>query len=512
MRSRRRWTITELMGFPASDPSRRLAAARARIGAALRRRRGRLSDRGRDEGGAVIIIVAVLLTAFMAAGALAIDLSAGRQSETKAQSVADASASAAADFIPVNPSVTNPTGAALLAVTTAATTLATQNGACPTCVTVQYPYKGDYSRVLVTVSGSSPATLGARSGRSAIPVSASAVAAAQTSQTVTETPTSSVSNSVSASVSNSVSSTVTQSTSVTVNPGTNQTPSAIFAQDTRCGDNPLTIASTLSSPYGAANNVNLQGSIYSNGNIGLYYSGSNGNFGDTISYGPTCAIAGSTGGNYNGGQPAVAATTYTYPHDYSHDQITCDQSAPTFSWSGTDLNISGTGTYCATSSITINLTNNLNATGVTFVAPKITIAASNCVLSPDPGAPSQLEIYNKGTVSQTLSINCSSNLNFGGGSVFSPNAPIDITSQNFNNSEFIEGYQVHIALPSGSINVAGDGAASGPNSAPTTTTTLTPVTNPTTVPVTTMITTPVTTPYTLTNTTTVPNGSALAAP
>jgi hypothetical protein len=421
-------------------------------------------------------------------------------------------ATAAADFIPLNPSASNPTGAALLALTTAATTIATQNGACPTCVTVKYPYNGDYTRVLVTVSGSSPATLGAPSGHSSIPVSAIAVAAAHTTQTVNETPTSSVTNSLSTTVTNSVSSTVTHSTTLTVNPGTNQTPSAIFAQDTRCGDNPLTIASTLSSPYGAANNVNLQGSIYSNGNIGLYYSGSNGNFGDTISYGPTCAITGSTGGNYNGGHPAAAATTYPYPHDYSHDQITCDQSAPTFSWSGTDLNISGTGTYCATSSITINLTNNLNATGVTFVAPKITITASNCVLSPDPGAPSQLEIYNKGTVSQTLSINCSSNLNFGGGSVFSPNAPIDITSQNFNNSEFIEGYQVHIALPSGSINVAGDGAASGANSAPTTTTNTVDVTVPTTVPVTSTVTTPVTNSYTLTNTTTVPNGSGLAAP
>jgi trimeric autotransporter adhesin len=496
-----------------SDPSRRFAAPLTRVRVAWGHRRGCRRNRCRDEGGAVIIIVAVLLTGFMAAGALTIDLSAGRQSETKAQSAADASATAAADFIPVNPSASNPTGAALQALTTAATTMATQNGACPTCVTVQYPYKGtDYSRVLVSVSGSSSGTLGGASGRASIPVSASAVAAAHTSQTVNQTPTSSVTNSLSTTVTNSVSSTVTQSTTLTVNPGTNQTPSAIFAHDTTCGDNPLTIASTLSSPYGAANNVNLQGSIYSNGNIGLYYSGSNGNFGDTISYGPRCAITGSTGGNYNGGQPAAAATTYPYPHDYSQDTIPCDQSAPTYSWSGTDLNISGTGTYCATSSITINLSGNLNATGVTFVAPKITIAASNCVLSPDPGAPSQLEFYNKGTVSQTLSINCSSNLNFGGGSVFSPNAPINITSQNFNNSEFIEGYQVHIALPSGSINVAGDGAASGANSAPTPTTNTIDVTVPTTVPVTSTVTTPVTNSYTLTNTTTVPNGSALAAP
>jgi hypothetical protein len=507
MRLRRRRPISSLMGCHASDPSRR-PAARDRIGVARRLRRRGLRDRGRDQGGAVIIIVAVLLTAFMASGALAIDLSAGRQSQTKAQSVADASATAAADFIPVNPSASNPTGSALQALTTAATTLATQNGACATCVTIQYPYKGtDYSRVLVSVRGSSPATLGAPSGRSQIPVSASAVAAAQTSQSVSETPTSSVTNSLSTSVSNSVSSTVTQSTTLTVNPGTNQTPSAIFAKDANCNDTPLTIGGSLTGT-GAANNVNLQGSIYSNGNIGLYYT--NGNFGQTISYGTKCSIKGNTGGNYNGGQPVAAATTYAYPHDYSQDQITCDQSATSFSWSGTDLNLSGNGTYCATSSITVNLSNNLNASGVTFVAPQITITASNCDLSPDPGAPDELEFYNKGSSTQTLSINCSSNLNFGGGAVFSPNAPIDITSQNFNNSEFIEGYQVHLAV--GSINVSGNGPASGPNSTPTTTTNTINVTNSTTVPVTSTITTPVTNSYTLTNTSTVPDGSALAAP
>jgi trimeric autotransporter adhesin len=501
------------MGCHASDPFRRPAAPRDRIGAARPPWRRGLRDRGRDQGGAVIIIVAVLLTAFMASGALAIDLSAGRQSETKAQSIADASAAAAADVIPINPSATNPTGTALQALTTAATTIATQNGACPTCVTVKYPYNGDYTRVLVTVSGSSPATLGAPSGRSQIPVSASAVAAAHTTQTVSETPTSSVSNSLSTSVSNSVSSTVTHSTTLTVNPGTNQTPSAIFAQDTNCNDTPLTIGGSLTGTD-AANNINLQGSIYSNGNIGLYYPGSNGNFGQTISYGPTCAIKGSTSGNYNGGQPVAAATTYPYPHDYRQDSIPCDHSAPTFSWTGTNPTIAA-GIYCATTSITVNLSSggNFTATGVTFVAPKITISAPNCVMSPASDAPLSLEIFdNSSSSSQALSINCPSNIDFGGGSVFSPSAPIDITSQNFDNSEFIEGYQVHIALPSGTINVAGNGPASGPNSAPTTTTNTINVTNTTTVPVTSTITTPVTNTYTVTNTTTVPDGSALAAP
>jgi Putative Flp pilus-assembly TadE/G-like len=495
------------MFFRASNPSRRPAAPRTRIGVARGRLRGRRRNGGRDEGGAVIVIVAVLLTAFMAAGALTIDLSAGRQSETKAQSAADASATAAADFIPVNPSASNPTGAALLALTTAATTMATQNGACATCVTVQYPYKGtDYSRVLVSVSGSSPATLGAPSGRSSIPVSASAVAASHTSQTVNQTPTSSLTTTVTSTVSNFV----TQTTTQTVNPGTNQTPSAIFAHDTTCGDNPLTIAGTLSSPYSAANNINLLGSLYSNGNIGLYYPGSNGNFGQPISYGPGCAITGSTGGNYNGGRPVAASTTYPYPLDYSKDTIPCDFSQPTFSVTGTNATIAP-GIYCATTSITINLGSggNLTATGVTFVAPKITISAPNCVMSPASDAPDSLEVYdNSPSSSPALSINCSSNLSFGGGAIFSPNAPIDITSQNFDDAEFIEGYQVHIALPSGTINTTGDGPASGPNSQPTTTTNTINVSTSATVPVTNTV----TNSYTLTNTTTVPDGSALAAP
>jgi hypothetical protein len=505
MGTRRHWTISRLMSCPASDPSHRPAAPQPRTDVACGRRRGRRRNGGRGEGGAVIVIVAVLLTAFMAAGALAIDLSAGRQSETKAQSQADASATAAADFIPVNPSATNPSVSGLQALTTAATTIAMQNGACATCVTVQYPYKGtDYSRVLVSVRGSSPATLGAPSGRSAIPVSASAVAAARTSQSVSETPTSSVTSSVTSTVRNIVTSTTT----LTVNPGTNQTPSAIFALDPNCADNPLTIASTLSSPYGAANNINVQGSIYSNGNLGLYYTGSNGNFGQTISYGPKCAITGSTGGNYNGGQPVAASTTYPFPHDYSKDSIPCDFNQSTFSWTESNPTIDA-GVYCATTSITINLPSggNLNASGVTFVAPKITISAPSCVLSP---AADGLVIYdNSSSSSPALSINCPNNLDFGGGSVFSPNAPIDITSQNFDHSEFIEGYQVHLAITNGgTINVTGDGSASGPNSAPTTTTNTVPVTTSTTVPVTNTV----TNSFTLTNTTSVPDGSALAAP
>jgi hypothetical protein len=345
--------------------------------------------------------------------------------------------------------------------------------------------------------------VGAEYNRASIPVSASAIASAQTSTSLSTSVTSSLSTSTSTSLSTSLSKTVSTSTSTSTTPPTNTTPTAIFAYDKTCTDNALTIGENLTGTS-PANNINLQGSIFSNGAIGIYYA--NGNFGSSITYGSRCSFSHSSGGNFNGGQPTTSSTTYAYPDDFRNDTINCDHSSATYSWTGTDLNLSGGGIYCATTSITVNLTGNLNASGVTFVAPKISITVPNLNMSPAPDAPDNLEIYNSG--SSALTIDCSSNLNAGGGAIFSPTSAIDITAENFNNSEFIEGYQVHLAVDS--INVSGNGAASGAGSTGTTTTKTTKFTNTNTVTNTITNTVTNTRTGTVTNTNTAADGSALS--
>jgi trimeric autotransporter adhesin len=404
--------------------------------------------RGREEGGAVIVIVAVMLVVFLAASAYSIDLAGGRQSETKAQSVADASATAAADVIDPNATPTDPKSTDSSTVSNTAMSLAIQNGACATCVTVNYPYQNDYTLVQVIVRADSAGTVGGEFSRSSLPVAASAVAAEKnkTVQVVT-TGSSTITNSTvgtSTTYSTSTSFQYTTNTSTSVSFASD---SALFAMDTSCGSGAGLTAT-------GNNNFQIDGATWSNGAISA--TGSNINFNGPVTYNSRCSDPGIAK------EQRTSATQTTWPQDYTLTSVCPHMQSSNITISG-EQNTTVNGIYCTTGNITISGNSNITGTA-TFVGKSIKVENnSNFDINP---AYQDLTLYQTGSGNLLVDINS----NWLGGTTFCPNGTVTFQSNsNVNGNGFVEAKDIVISSNS-NVDIAGTGAGGTPSTSTLTST------------------------------------------
>ena len=230
----------------------------------------KLRRRSQDERGVVLVIVAILMVAFMALAALAIDVGSFYQAQRQAQSAADAGALAGAQDLASSPS----------SAAGDATTYAQKNfpGSSPT-VTVNTTS----NQVTVNVSAVTPTFFSKFLGLTSENVGARAVAGA------------------------------TFTSSACVTPG--NTCYAVFAKDSSCSTNGVTMGG----------GTHITGGVHSNGSLNVGGGGS--------SYGPTTYGTGSScvvtptgyqaqNNTFTSGPTAEAPIT-TWPIDYSTDFPAC---------------------------------------------------------------------------------------------------------------------------------------------------------------------------------------------
>ena len=284
-----------------------------------------LRRRSAEENGTVILLVAAMLTGILAFGAYTIDIGSGRQAQTKAQSTADAAATAAAAAVAG--------GASTAAASNTATTVAQQNGAAAANIAVTYIASGATGQPAfqVRIRGDAATSVGNESGRSAIPVSASATAAVKvttttTAQTITNTTTDTTTNSSCASA------------------GSNCL--AIFAAQTGCSNTGVTLGG----------GTTVAGGVWSNSSLNI---GGGGSSFQALTYGTGCSVTPAAGidpgQNYQGntfhnGLPQAQTPLADFPINYLADFPTCSGTGCT-GVCATNNNTSAAGTVssCATS-------------------------------------------------------------------------------------------------------------------------------------------------------------------
>lgn len=337
----------------------------------------------------MIVITAILLVVLLGLAAMTIDMGSFYQTQAKAQSAADAAALAAADNI---------AGGAASA-TTAGASMATTNlpGATATVTT---PYNGNANEARVTVNTSAPATFGRLFGMSSASIGASAIAKTNTT--------------------------------------TSPYGQAIFAADTSCSGVGVEIFNSTS---------NVQGGITSNGHMQMSFSSST--FGP-ITYGGPNNCSGQmnySSVNYLAGPPQKTSATATFPVDYRNNPPTCTQSASTFDWYTSTVNLNGV--YCATNSIQVSASTLSGS--ATLIAPSIQISVSSCTMTPYPGT-NNLLLWQTGSGTLLISL---SNLN--GGTIFAPSAEIQIDASSATDDGFIEGNDVFVS--DSSFTMTGTGPA-----------------------------------------------------
>lgn len=223
-----------------------------------------LCRRGGEQSGAVLLVVAVLMTAILASAALAIDVGSFYHAQRQAQAAADAGALAAAQDMASSGSAT---------ATNDGTTIAQTNYPGAT-VTVSEPTTNEAK---VIVNASTPSFLGRALGLTSAKVSATAVAG------------------------------VTGVLKQCTNPGSSCY--AIFAMDTSCSNNPISFS-------GGGTTIN--GAMWSNGSISV--SGTGSSFGPTF-YGSNCSVKAS-GDTFSSG-PTPSPPQMQWPIDYSTDFPAC---------------------------------------------------------------------------------------------------------------------------------------------------------------------------------------------
>jgi Flp pilus assembly protein TadG len=240
----------------------------------------RLSSLRRDERGAVIVIVAVSMVAFLGMLAVAIDLGGWYQTHRHAQGTADAAALAAANYI------ANGTGTVVSnepAATNIAIAYASNNGLTITSSNVSYTT----TTVSVTVPTTAPSYFAHVVGIGSQSVSATAVASWNITSTACATP--------------------------------GNTCYAIFASDTSCASGSSTAAISFN---GAGDTIT--GGVNSNGSIYLQ-GGGNQHLGPTTygtGTGCTATPGNGSGDTFTSGPTAQAPTT-TWPEDYSTILTAC---------------------------------------------------------------------------------------------------------------------------------------------------------------------------------------------
>jgi trimeric autotransporter adhesin len=426
--------------------------------------------RMRHEDGAVIVIVAVLLTCFMGAGALAIDLGSARQSQTQAQSAADAAALAVSD-------------AASSGTTSIATLqsvgqqMADANDPGQT-VQVTLASPGAYR---VSVTGDSHGPLAAGIVSKDPRVAASAIAA--------------VEQTVSTGVSTSLSSTTFTSTVTATATSTSTTVSstwapcaalassgclAIYAADPSCGVDGYTSNS-------GSNQVN--GGIITDGS-GHSGGGSNA-FNGPVYYATGCSWT-TTGGSdaYNDGAATARAQATGWPIDYSKDFPSCSGtctgpggtpkfctvSSTSTSWT---VSPSARNIYCAVGSGTASNPSTWNgaitlgngASDVSFVGGSVTTQGGGITLSPC-GSTGPLSAYSAGSCASGVPAPATASyplfsmngagtaINMGGGACsfngdsFAPNGTIALSAGS-NVAYFMEAQSVSLAAGSDVVDSTG---------------------------------------------------------
>lgn len=264
------------------------------------------------------------MTAILGMAALVVDAGSWYQKHRKVQAAADAAATAAASYLPSD------TSGSILA----ATTYVNKNiaGATTTAAT---PYGGDTRKVEVKVSASAPTFFARIFGVNSVTVEARAVAMRED--------------------------------------GGGRW--AVFSHSSGCSTQGIT------SP-GSSNTIN--GNVRSNGRLSV--PGSDNRWGETTFGGPNnCNSSLSGSNNTFAGDPAPTRDPglYDWPQFWfgggAPPADVCTFSASKFSWSGGDTVIPD-GTYCATDEISIS--NQGSSCTCTFIAPKVSLSASNLNFTP----------------------------------------------------------------------------------------------------------------------------------
>ncbi len=388
----------------------------------MRRRLSNLLRRmRREERGASFALVAVSMIAILGMTAFVIDVGNWYLAQRQLQNAADAAALAGAVDLPSNATQAS----------TDAQTYVNSNVSGATATTTT-PYGGDASTLQVKVTKTVPSIFGGVLGISSVTVSASAAAKVRGS---------------------------------TAN-------SLLFAADTNCNDQAMTIN---------GNNITVTGGTHSNGSF--FQNANNGVFGPTTYGGPNnCKYTGNGNNNTFGGtsSPTYDATDYPWPDAYTNiPNPVCWKATPGATsytcWSGcnvsdTSLSQSGftwnannatlpSGVYCTTGQINFN-GNHLAGNGVTFIAGDFQMNSNNVTFTPASGMDNLL-FYDQGT--NTLNINGNSFLNLG--TVFDPNGTINLNGNSGTLSGFFEGKDVTIT--GNSTNFVGTGPPVGGGSGAT---------------------------------------------
>lgn len=361
-----------------------------RVGATLpqrlRRRRSATGERG-----AVIVMVALMMTVILGIAAFAIDVGQWYWLHRRLQSAADAAALAGAYALP------NAATAASTAQTYVAKNI---SGATATVTT---PYNSDSKQIKVTVTMQATTFLAGVLGITAPTETVSAVA--------TKSP-----DSVAA---------------------------AVFANDTNCTDKGVDVE---------GNGASIPGGIYSNG---TFYNGSNNGIFGWVSYGGPNNCSSTAGdGTFTDGPPKSHSATSDWPWDPRPNLPACTYSADSFTFSTIGMTIPS-GVYCATGSITLSgngmsgnvtfIANSFNLTGNNGnYTPYWGLSDCRCTTG--------LFAYQTGGDTMTLAGNGSGGIS---GVIFAPNAQIVETANNFTATGFLEGYQVKFTGNSYTLNGSG---------------------------------------------------------
>jgi Flp pilus assembly protein TadG len=357
----------------------------------------RVRQRGGEEQGVVLVIVAVAMVALIGMAALAIDLGSFYKAQRQAQEAADAGALAAAQDLSTSTS----------AATTDANSYATKNYP-GSSVSVSEPSS---TTVKVTVSASSPSFLGHILGLTSAKVSASAVAG-------------------------------------TTNSG--GASGAIFAKSTTCSGALQLEAGDLTLNGGVYTNGGTTASGHNNTYTSGTYGGGNRNCWVDNSGGSN-KFNGSTSPTYNSGG---ASSPAAWPIDYSSDFPTypfTSSGDPNCTSIGSDLSLQSgnplltlsNGVYTIPNGVYCYSTIEFNIQPIkctcTFVAGSFQMNQGPDQLTPDFNG---LEFYDVNDTS--LNVNSNGPSFWNGGTLFAPNANITINAPSGTISGFVEGQTVTI--------------------------------------------------------------------
>ncbi len=253
----------------------------------------RIAHRGKQESGAVLVITAIMIVAFIGLAALAIDVGSFYQAQRQAQAAADAAALAGVNDLPTSQAL----------ATTAADNYVAQNYPGTSTPIVTYP---STTQIKVVVNANTPSFFGQIFGITSANVSATAIAGQPTGST----------------------------------------PAALFAMDSTCTGDGIKIS---------GNNIKVPGGITDNGTFSQSGTSANNTFGGTTFGGPNnCTDTFSTSSTYAnpGGAPTALNSLTPWPLDYSSAALkpACTQSGVSFNFATTS---NTDAVYCATGNITI---------------------------------------------------------------------------------------------------------------------------------------------------------------